>query len=84
MDGSEFFSHHQPVGIVETLAAEFGGLVETEKAERAEFSEQIVRGEASLLLPGVEVRVDFGSNESLQRSTRLLMLGGEDHLAAPL
>jgi len=45
------------------LPAEFRGLVEAEKAEIAEFFEQLMRRELLYLLPFVDERIDLRRDE---------------------
>ena len=51
---AELFRHHQRVGVIEPLAAEFDRLVEAEKAEIAELLEQLVRRKDAGLLPFID------------------------------
>ena len=78
-DGAEFFGHHQRVGIVEPLAAEFDRLVEAEKAEIAELLEQLMRGKDVVLLPFIDNGIDLGGDEFLQDAAGFVVVGGEEH-----
>ena len=79
-DGAELFGHHQRVAVIEPLAAEFGRLVEAEKAEIAELLEQLMRREDVGLLPFVDEGIDFGRDEFLQDAAGFVVVGGEEHL----
>ena len=78
-DAAEFFRHHHGVGIIEARAAEFDRLVKSEETEIPEFLEQRVRRKLTGRFPFVDMRIDLGGDELLQRSTRLLVLGREQH-----
>ena len=80
-DGAELFGHHQRVGVIEPLAAEFDRLVEAEKAEIAELLEQLMRGEDVVLLPFIDERIDFGGDELLQDAAGFVVVGGEEHVS---
>ena len=83
-DGAELFGHHQRVGVIEPLAAEFDRLVEAEKAEIAELLEQLMRGEDVGLLPFVDEGIDFGGDEFLQDAAGFVVVGGEEHFRSSL
>src|SRR5207253_3184714 len=73
--------HHQRIGVVEPLSAEFDRLVEAEKAEVAELLEQLMRREDVGLFPFVDEGIDFGSNELLQNTAWFVVVGGEEHFS---
>jgi hypothetical protein len=62
------------------LAAEFHRLVEAEKAELAQFLEQLVRWEDIRLLPFIHKGIDFGGDEFLQLAANYFVVDGEEHL----
>ena len=82
-DGAEFFGHHQRVGVVEPLAAEFGRLVEAEEAGIAELLEQLVGGEDVVLLPFIDEWIDFCGDELLQDAAGFVVVGGKEHFCFP-
>ncbi len=79
MHAAQFLRHHDRIGIVEPGAAEFDRLVQPEKAEIAELLEQLVGRKLTGRLPFVDMRIDLGGDEFLQRATRLVVLGREQH-----
>ncbi len=80
---AEFFGHHQREGIVERLAAELRGFVEAEKSQASQLLEHFMGGEPSFPLPEVEMGIDLGRNEALQRASRFVVLGAIDHRSSP-
>jgi hypothetical protein len=78
-DRAELLRHHQRVAVIEPLAAELDRLVETEKAEVAEFFEQLMGGENIGLLPFIDKGIDFRGDEFLQDAAGVFVVSGEEH-----
>ena len=64
-------------------AAEGLGLGDAEKACLAHFSEDVVGGEGRVLLPLVDVRVDFLVDKVTDRATQFFVFLGKYHFYSP-